>query len=285
MKAIEIKTLSEVSHQDILECFNLSFSDYSIPFKLNLEQLEIKLKTENINKAISIGAFKEQKLIGFVLHGERNLDKNLTSYNAGTGVIPNERGQGLTNRMYEFIKPKFNSSGFKEVVLEVISNNSSAIKNYEKIGFEPVRDLNCYKGELLVDQINKGITIKQVENVNFENLNQFGEIEPTWQNSKETIINLGSDAICLLAYADSELCGYTVVNRVNNRILQIAVKEAMRNRLIGSTMLKYVKDKITKSTTIINVDSCYESTLNFLESRNLRKFLVQKEMKLKISRR
>ena len=125
---IEIKTLSQTSNQDILNCFNLSFSDYSIPFKLKLDQLVTKITTENINREISIGVFRKQKLIGFVLHGDRKVGGIKKAYNAGTGVIPTERGCALTKRMYEFIKPKLKREAFDEIVLEVISNNIPAIK-------------------------------------------------------------------------------------------------------------------------------------------------------------
>ena len=90
---INFDNLSEINNKDILDCFNLSFSDYSIPFKLNLEQLENKLRNENINKDISVGAFNKNKLVGFVLHGDRIKDRNRIAYNAGTGVIPTQRGQ------------------------------------------------------------------------------------------------------------------------------------------------------------------------------------------------
>lgn len=140
---VEIKTLSKISSPELLDCFNLAFSDYLIPMKLTLEQLETKLKTENINREVSVGAFKEKKLVGFVLHGDRNFGKIRRAYNGGTGVIPAERGHGLTKRMYDFILPILESNAFEEVVLEVISNNIPAIKSYQKIGFKPIRNLSC----------------------------------------------------------------------------------------------------------------------------------------------
>ena len=279
---IEFNTLRQTSNQEILNCFNLSFSDYMIPFKLNPEQLETKIVTESINREISVGAFRNQKLIGFVLHGERKAGKVQKAYNAGTGVIPAERGHALTRRMYDFIKPELERKRFDEIVLEVISNNSPAIKSYEEIGFKAVRKLSCYSGELIIKEINKEIKILQIEKPNFEQLSQIGEIEPTWQNSVETIINLGNDALCFLAYMGAKLCGYTVLNSNNNRILQIAVKKEVRNRLIGSTLLHHLNKLNSKPISIINVDNNFHSINNFLESRNLIKTLVQEEMKYKI---
>ena len=129
---IGFQNLREIENEEILDCFNLSFSDYSIPFKLSLKQLETKLRTENINKDISIGTFIRNKLIGFVLHGDRIEGVNRIAYNAGTGVIPIERGQKLTRRMYDYIMPTLSKNKFSEVALEVISDNIPAVQQKER---------------------------------------------------------------------------------------------------------------------------------------------------------
>ena len=275
---IKLRTLSETSHQDILNCFNLSFSDYSIPYKLSLQQLEMKLSIEDINKEISVGAFKNQELIGFVLHGDRKFKSQRLAYNAGTGVVPEQRGQKLTRRMYDFVKPILRSQRFEEVILEVISNNIPAIKSYEKVGFKSERVLNCYNGELIITKINENVNIEIFDTTKLKISNIVGDIKPTWQNSNETIKNLKSDALVLTAKIDSVLVGYLVINKNNNRIMQIVVKKEMRRRYIGSSLLKYFADKISKETSMINVDNNYTSILKFLRSTNLQKSLAQDEM-------
>ncbi|MFD2606240.1 GNAT family N-acetyltransferase [Euzebyella marina] len=243
------------------------------------------MNAEDINKGISIGAFRRQKMIGFVLHGERKIEGVKKAYNAGTGVNPIERGQALTKRMYDILVPEFKRQGFDEVLLEVISDNIPAIKSYEKIGFRHIRMLNCYSGEPLVMKINEEVKIERFQNSNFEELCKIGEMEPTWQNSSVTIENLGEYAYCFLAHIGKELCGYTVLNTSNDRILQIAVKKDMRNRLIGSSLLNYLFKLTSNSISIINIDADHDSIIHFLESRNLTKSLSQKEMKLKIPKK
>ncbi|MEM8927929.1 MAG: GNAT family N-acetyltransferase [Bacteroidota bacterium] len=267
----------------ILNCFNTAFSDYLIPLQLSLEQLETKLHTESIAKGISVGAFKENILIGFVLHGQRTIDGIPTAYNAGTGVIPKERGQGITQKMYEFIKPILKQRRFQEVYLETISTNTPAIISYEKIGFEAIRGLSCFKGKPNIPKVNKYIKIKEVKEVRFDALPQFGEIRPTWQNSKETILRMGT-ARYFLALKGDGICGYCILNHMNNRILQIAVKKEYRNGSIGTSLLNYLTNKISEPISIINVDDAFKPTLCFFEKRNMKKTLSQIEMKLKIGR-
>jgi len=282
---INIQNLSKVNNDEILECFNHSFSDYSIPFRLDLNQLEHKLNAESINKEISIGAFKENRLVGFVLHGERGNGESRIAYNAGTGVRPIERGQKLTRKMYDYIIPILQAKNFESVDLEVISNNFPAIKSYETIGFKHIRDLNCYKAELNSEKINNMVSVKEANQINLSELSNFGEIKPSWQNANKTIFNLGKQTKNILAYYQNEICGYCVLNSNNNRILQIAVKKQMRKKGVGSSILNYINHNISSSISIINVDSRYDETLNFFERNNFAMTLRQKEMKVKIASR
>ncbi len=283
MKPILIRSLSQTGNKAILNCFNSAFSDYSIPLQLNLEQLETKLHTESIDKAISVGAFKENALIGFVLHGQRTHDGIPIAYNAGTGVIPTDRGQGITQKMYGFIKPILKERKFKEVFLEVISTNTAAIVSYKKIGFKERQRLSCFKGVPHIPEVNKDISIKEVKGVNFEVLQEFGEIRPTWQNSKETILRMGNSARYFLAFMGDDICGHCILNAKNNRILQIAVKKEFRHQWIGTSLLNTISSKMHEPISIINVDDGFKSTLHFFEKRNMKKTLGQIEMKLEIA--
>lgn len=280
---INIKTLSNTDNSEILDCFNLSFSDYSIPFKLNIQQLEMKIMMEDINKEISVGAFRENTMIGFVLHGNRIVDSQKSAYNAGTGVIPNERGHALTYRMYEFILPILKNKEFDEIILEVISNNEPAIKSYNRIGFVANRNLDCFKGELRINEINKEIKINEDSNPNLEILEKFGQIRPTWQNSIKSIHNLGKSARTIVAHFENKIVGYCTLNLTNDRILQIAVNEKYRNMKIGKTLLRYIQSDISKNTSIINIDSSSEITTKFFSKNNFTKLLTQVEMKLRIA--
>ncbi len=279
---IKIRTLENTAISEILSCFNLSFSDYLIPFHLELKQLESKLLADNINLNISPGAFKEGKLIGFVLHGVKEKKNIKIAYNGGTGVIPTERGQQLTPKMYDFILPKLIEKQFNTVILEVISNNIPAIKSYEKIGFQSIRQLNCYKGELQIKGINNEIDIKPIDNPNWELLSQIGEVLPTWQNAHEAIGKLAESMICLGAYSKGKLCGYAVLNTINNRIIQIAVESKMRTQRIGSTLLDYIQRNYSPKTSMINVDNTFDSINSFLVKSGLGLSLQQVEMSLRL---
>ena len=216
-----IKTLNGVRPEEILEVFNNSFSDYFVPFHLTIAQLHSKLISEKIDFALSVGAFSNERLVGFMLHGFDVIDNKRILYNAGTGVILLERGQGLTKRMYNFMLPKFKEQRIDEVVLEVISKNIQAIKSYEASGFEVIRELACYKGEVRVSVIETDFEIKELKNYNWKIMQSFWDTPPTWQNSKNVINKLKDTNRLIGAFIDNQLVGYLVFNPSNMRIQQI----------------------------------------------------------------
>lgn len=277
------KTLAETSNNAILDCFNDSFSDYSIPFRLTIKQLESKIQMENINLELSIGAFQNEHLIGFVLHGDRLIDDNRVAYNAGTGVRPTYRGNRLTQEMYNYIIPILQDRKIQNVTLEVISNNIPAIKSYESVGFEYQRDLACYSGELTSTKIDDSIDIIETDDVMTGIKQSILDIRPSWQNTKESILNLGTNARCFLAQLDQKIVGFCILNGSNNRILQIGVDRPHRNNGIGSALLSYIKENISKQTSIINVDTSNEATNSFFLKSGLELLLTQKEMIMPLS--
>ena len=56
---MEIKTLKSTEMKDLLQAFNSSFTNYFVPLKYNLEQLQSKIARENIDLDLSIGVFKD----------------------------------------------------------------------------------------------------------------------------------------------------------------------------------------------------------------------------------
>lgn len=275
---ITFTDLSSTNNDEILDCFNDSFSDYAVSVQLNARQFESKLHTEDINKKLSIGAFKEGRLVGIVLHGDRMLKGRRVLYNAGTGVRPSERGQKLTRRMYAFILPTLKSEQISKVELEVIADNIPAIKSYEAIGFRKRREVICFKGEIGTHAINDQIKIAEVDNMDLEAVGNFCDVKPTWQNTFETIKKLESAAKILLAYHQDEIVGFCIMNSSKNHLMQLAVKNHMRRQHVATSLIEYVKHNISPTILVINVDSRAEAALNFLHRSNLRPILTQWQM-------
>ena len=110
---MEIKTLKDVSVAEIAAVFNEAFQDYFIPLAFTEVTMRAKMRSEGIDFAYSIGAFENDKLVGFILHGYDIIDGVKTIYNGGTGVIASHRGKGLTAAMYEYCIPLLLQQGIR----------------------------------------------------------------------------------------------------------------------------------------------------------------------------
>jgi ribosomal protein S18 acetylase RimI-like enzyme len=281
---MEIKTLEGIDKKGLLNVFNKSFSDYFVPFKLTEEQLTSKMIADKIDLELSVGAFENGKLIAFILHGFDIIDSLKVVYNGGTGVIPKKRGSGLTKQLYHFVLPILEKKGINKIVLEVIDKNIQAIKSYGKSGFKTTRELVCYKGNFKTLKINEDIEIKKPQSFQWELMESFWDIHPTWQNSNNVLSKLQSDNISLGAYFKNKLVGYVIFNPNNKRIQQIAIHKDFRKKGIASTLISELTKKYGKSLSVINVDKKSESTSNFFNSIGLESYLKQLEMELKINK-
>jgi len=276
----EIKTLEGVNAKEILSAFNTSFSDYFIPFELTIEQLSSKMLLDKTDLSLSVGVFDNDELIAFILHGFDVLNNTKVVYNGGTGVMPQKRGSGLTQQMYHFILPLLKERGIDRLLLEVITENTQAIKSYQRSGFITKRELLCYKGEIVVTKTNDMVEIKEMKNYNWELMKSFWDIQPTWQNSKSVVNELEHKNVSLGAYVENQFVGYLVSNPTNMRIQQIAVCKGFRQKGIASTLLSELTKVCGNTVSIINVDRTSKGTNQFLRKVGLECNLEQLEMEL-----
>jgi ribosomal protein S18 acetylase RimI-like enzyme len=280
---MEIRTLEGIDKKDIVNAFNASFSDYFTPFKLSEEQLTSKMLADKTDLSLSVGVFENETLIGFILHGYDIINDEKVIYNGGTGVIPEKRGSGLTKQMYHFIFPLLKEKRIDILQLEVITENIPAIASYEKSGFKIERKLLCYRGEVSIPDTNSNVDVRKLQDYDWELMESFWDIYPTWQNSKNVINDLKHSNISLGAYLENQLVGYIIYNPDNHRIQQIAVSTHFRKRKIASTLVREIIEPYGNTLSIINVDQSSKCVSAFLEKIGFENYLDQFEMKLQLN--
>lgn len=278
---IEIKTLGGIHLDELLSVFNASFSDYFVPLQLNLEQLKGKLISDKTNLDYSVGAFADNRLVGFILHGYDTIGSKKLLYNGGTGVIPNYKKRGLTKKMYAYILPILKSENINTLVLEVITGNIQAIKSYEQVGYKVTRKLICYKGSTDVIGDTKIKIMEQTEYA-WESLRKFWDFQPSWQNSTNVLDGLKhiNQSHCVMI--DNQVAAYIVYNPLSKRIQQFAVKPEYRRQKIASTLFAYLCKHYDRNLTIINVDESSKTTNEFLTRIGFKNYIEQMEMKLEL---
>lgn len=274
---MEFKTLANVDIEELLAVFNLSFSDYVVPFHLTKEMLISKIAAEKLDLNISVGAFENGKLISFILQSEKQEDGQKTIYNGGTGVVPDSRGKGLVRKMYDFIIPVLKERKADILLLEVIEGNAGAIRAYENLGFTVVRKLLCFKGNINPEKGNSNITIQKMDDFQWQALRSFWDIEPSWQGSAYVLNPMPETYQALGAYSNQNLVAYIVYNPVARRVLQIAVDREYRKQGIGSRLFAAIADD--QPIAINNVDDTSKETEAFLDKKiGLQNWLSQFEM-------
>ena len=245
---METGALRSVSVNTIADTFNKAFADYVVDVQMTPEQMESKIRSENIRPEISAAVFEEGVPVGMVLMAEGYVNGIKTAYNAGTGVVPNRRGRGLTKEIYRYLIPILRQKGFEQLTLEVISTNAPAIAVYKSLGYSTIREMDCFFGTVISEW--NGIDIRSVNpaELDYDLLKSFHDWSPSWQNSDHCIRRFGRE--------------------VNS----ITVKEG--NELKGQSI------KCSSQLGVINVDSSSYATLKFLNSLGMQSKLMQFEMRL-----
>lgn len=275
-----LQTLENITTEKILEVFNLSFSDYVVPFCLTKDQLEDKIKSDSIKLEFSVGAFENDQLVAFILHGYDIVDDVKVVYNAGTGVIPTKRGNKLTAKLYEYVLPILQKNGIEKVFLEVITTNEPAIKTYQNIGFKIIRELDCFKGSTNLKDVNDDFEIRELIEYDWQILHSFWDVKPSWQNAITAVENLKQSNISIGLYENEKLLGYIILNPKIKRIHQLAVDRDHRKIGIGRHLLNHISTNYGKDISIINIDNTSKETLKFMTNMGLTVSVKQYEMEL-----
>ena len=106
----------------------------------------------------------------------------------GVGVVAGRRGEGIGEQLMRAVQNEARARGLKRIWLEVLIQNEPAIRLYEKLGYEHVRNLEVWSLAELVLQEHKVRTV-DVAAAQERIRAARGEREP-WQRADATVANL-----------------------------------------------------------------------------------------------
>ena len=274
---MQLHNLSNISIEKITECFNKAFENYFVTIKLEPKQMADKIKSQNIVLKQSVGVTANNQLIGFILIGIH--PDNKTAYNAGTGIIPEFRGQQLPQQMYDFAMPRLTEIGIKTHLLEVICDNVKALNIYKNIGYSVQRKVVCLRGN-----VTKGIKANhKTREINIPEeqfVKSFWNYNPTYQNSLFCINNIRENHSALGIFHDEKLAGYIIYDKNSLAVKQFAVDKGFRKKGIGYALFQKVQQiKPDTALIIVNMDERDLESISFLQNIGFSPFLYQYEMK------
>ncbi len=162
------------------------------------------------------------------------------------------------------------------VILEVIDTNQTAIRLYEKIGFNFRRKFMCYK----LENPNLPKSNQQVVQGCLTDINDdFADFEPSFIDSKNQLLK-GQETTLTVRNEENKGMGYIVFQPIQGRISQIAVSRRFRQEGVGSSLLAAAQKIAQKKLTVINVPEDEVGFQNFLLKSGFENQVNQFEMEL-----
>lgn len=277
------KILNETSIEMLHEAFVDAFSDYQVKVDLPISKFQEMLQRRGYVAEISMGAFVNEKLVGFVLNGLRMWNGKLTVYDAGTGVIGEYRRQGVTSNILSNIKSVIKEKGVEQYLLEVLKPNESAVKLYKNQGFEIERELECFQLDKTQYSPIINHNVDHVNDLDLNNLKHFWDFSPSWQNSIDSINAASEKFIYSVVRVDNTIVGYGIIDKKSGDIPQIAVDKNFRGKGIGRSIITdLIKNTENSKISVLNVDGQDQALQNFLLKLGFKNIVTQYEMVFKI---
>src|SRR5512133_2245311 len=183
MPLFEFTPASEFPISQLADLLTRGFEDYFVPLHITADVFLSMLRRDSIDLPASRVLMEDNEPIGIGLIARRGWTSRL----AAMGIVPHARNNGAgTWAMGQLIK-EARERGEREMLLEVIEQNTAGVKLYEKIGFKKMRRLVGYKIE------NPQVEVKhQLEEMDIRELGRLvtyhGLPDLPWQLSGATIM-------------------------------------------------------------------------------------------------
>ncbi|MGU3472860.1 GNAT family N-acetyltransferase [Paenibacillus sp. D51F] len=138
---ITFKCLSECTLEEAVNVWNEGFAGYSVPISMSVESFVNRLVLEELSPTLSFLACRDNRAVGIVLSGIREVQGRKVAWNGGTGVAQEERGTGIGQAMIDHALELYREQGVDIATLEAISENERAIRLYKSRGYEVVDEM------------------------------------------------------------------------------------------------------------------------------------------------
>lgn len=185
---IKYYLFNEVSDEVIYRTFLEGYSDYQFKVDMDIQTFTARFLENESAREYSFIAFDDEVAVGVMLGNIKNYQGVKTMRCGGFAVIPAYRSQGIGKELFNKHLALAKKLGCKQLYLEVLKDNTEAVKLYKSIGYNPVYDYRMYKAENvnLVDQLDC-----KIEQTNFAVIKNLRESMPDlhmfWQGEMYVI--------------------------------------------------------------------------------------------------
>lgn len=222
---MNLTSLQDVPVPALVDAFNDAFQNYAVDVTMTPERLITMAATRSVRFDHSWAFEEDGEILAFILNGSRTIDGVLTAYDSGTGVRLRLQRQGLVQRLLLSVVENLGACGYGRYVLEVLGNNTGAIKTYERHGFEITRTLNCYVAERVTldsDYPNVEVTPATLELI--QALSPLQTHTPSWQNATESIVSMPDPCFVIVAEDERGPTCFAIVGKESGSIMQFGCR-------------------------------------------------------------
>lgn len=136
----ELRSTRSLTPTERAALFNAAYEGYVVPFHLDEQQLAFMDDVFDLDLDASRVAFRDGEPVGLGNLGLRGED----AWIGGVGVVPGARRSGVGAALMRALHDGARERGVRRVWLEVIVENTGALALYEKLGYEPLQDVEVW---------------------------------------------------------------------------------------------------------------------------------------------
>ena len=143
MPSLSLSPASDFTIPQLADLMTRSFEGYFVPVNITDVILLTMLRRDGVDLTASRVILKDGEPSGLALIARRGWTSRL----AAMGIVSTARNGGTGTWAMEQLIAEAQTRGEKEMLLEVIEQNTAGVKLYEKVGFTKVRRLVGYRLE------------------------------------------------------------------------------------------------------------------------------------------
>lgn len=266
-------TLAHTSYEQITECFNLAFSDYTLPVAMRAEQLRQYFEMCGVERDLSCGAFINGQLVGFIFYVSGIYQGQRTVFDVGTGVIPVHRGKQVCSHLFAFAEERL-AQVVDNSYLEVLQQNTRAIRLYKRHGFAIKREYVVLRSSGMAAQ-DEIFSVKEKDFSQFDLRTVEHCISPQPSFEHCTDVLRKNPHLYGVRYWEREeqISAFCIFRRQNGAIVQLGYQDLSDlRRIVQGIQAEY------SDVTVKNIDGTYSQLLDMLLSLGFREAARQFEM-------
>ena len=230
---MDTRSASDYPIPDLVEILNRGFEGYFVPITFSVTAFLNMVRKDGIDLTISRVLITDGQPAGVALIARRGWTSRL----AAMGIAKESRGLGAGSWFMAQLIEDARARGERDMVLEVIEQNESAVHLYEKCGFQIVRRLIGFiRKDAIEDALLdlREMDLRQAGQI----ISQHGLLDLPWQLSGETIAQLNPPS---RAYCNGQ--AYIVISNPDANdivIWSLLVEADARGQGHGTRILKSI---------------------------------------------